>query len=42
MAKPDIILIDGHVYRWQEIFELRRRQLAALKAARVSSRPYSS
>jgi hypothetical protein len=34
MTKPDIILIGGHAYRWQEICELRRRQLAAVKAAR--------
>jgi hypothetical protein len=34
MAKPDIILIGGHAYRWQEICELRRQQLAAVKAAR--------
>jgi hypothetical protein len=34
MAKPDIILIGGHAYRWQEICELRRQQLEAWKAAR--------
>jgi hypothetical protein len=38
MAKPDILLIGlligGHTYCWQKICELRRRQLAALKAAR--------
>jgi hypothetical protein len=34
MAKPDIILIGGHAYRWQEICELRRRQLEARKAMR--------
>jgi hypothetical protein len=28
MAKPDIILIGGHAYRWQAICELRRQQLA--------------
>jgi hypothetical protein len=33
MAKPDIILIGGHAYRWQEICELRRQQLEAWKAA---------
>jgi hypothetical protein len=27
VAKPDIILIGGHAYRWQEICELRRQQL---------------
>jgi hypothetical protein len=35
MAKPDIILIGGHAYRWQEICELRRQQLETRKAARV-------
>jgi hypothetical protein len=34
MAKPDIILIGDHAYRWQEICELRRQQLEAAKAAR--------
>jgi hypothetical protein len=34
MAKPDIILIGGHAYRWQEICELRRQQLEARKAMR--------
>ena len=33
MAKPDIILIGGHAYRWQEICELRRQQLEAWKTA---------
>jgi hypothetical protein len=33
MAKPDVILIGGHAYRWQEICELRRRQLEAWNAA---------
>jgi hypothetical protein len=33
MAKPDIILIGSRAYRWQEICELRREQLEALKAA---------
>ena len=32
MAKPDIILIGGHAYRWQELCELRRQQLEAWKA----------
>jgi hypothetical protein len=34
MAKPEIILIGGHAYRWQEICELRRQQLEAWQAAR--------
>jgi hypothetical protein len=33
MAKPDIIIIDGHGYSWQQICELRRQQLEAWKAA---------
>jgi hypothetical protein len=32
MTKPDIILIGGHAYRWQEICELRG-QLETWKAA---------
>jgi hypothetical protein len=36
MTKPDIILIGGHAFSWQEICELRRRQLEAWKAARAS------
>jgi hypothetical protein len=32
MAKPDIILIDGHGYSWQQICELRRQQFEAWKA----------
>jgi len=34
MAKPDIIHIGGQAYRWQEICDLRRRQLEARKSAR--------
>jgi hypothetical protein len=33
MAKPDIILIGGHAFSWQELCELRRQQLEARKAA---------
>ena len=32
MAKPDVILIDGHEYSWQQICELRRQQIEAWKA----------
>jgi hypothetical protein len=35
MARPDIILIGGHAFSWQEICELRRKQLEAWKAAQV-------
>jgi hypothetical protein len=33
MTKPDIIIIDGHAYRWQQLCELRRQQLEAWRAA---------
>lgn len=33
MAKPDVILIGGHAFSWQELCELRRQQLEAWKAA---------
>jgi hypothetical protein len=33
MAKADIIVIEGHAYRWQDLCELRRRQLEARQAA---------
>ena len=34
MSRPDTIIIEGRAYRWREIVELRRQQLAAWKAAR--------
>jgi hypothetical protein len=33
MAKPDIIIVGGRAFRWQEICDLRRHQLEAWKAA---------
>jgi hypothetical protein len=33
MAKADTLIIDGHGYSWQQLCELRRRQLEARKAA---------
>lgn len=33
MAKPDTLIIDGHGYSWQQLCELRRRQLEARRAA---------
>jgi hypothetical protein len=39
MAKPDIILIGGHAYCWQEICELRRKQLEAWKTAQARQLP---
>jgi hypothetical protein len=32
MAKPDIIIVDGHALSWQRICDLRRQQLEAWKA----------
>jgi hypothetical protein len=32
MAKPDILIVDGHAFRWQRLLELRRRQLEAWQA----------
>lgn len=34
MSRPDSIVIDGRAYRWRDIVELRRQQIAAWKAAR--------
>jgi hypothetical protein len=34
MARPDTIVIDGRGYSWQQLCELRRRQLEAWKAER--------
>ena len=33
MAKADIIVLEGRVYRWHELCELRRRQLEARQAS---------
>jgi hypothetical protein len=33
MAKPDIVLVDGHAFSWQRLRELRRQQLEAIQAA---------
>ena len=35
MSRPDTIVIDGRAYRWRDIVELRRQQIAAWKAARL-------
>ena len=35
MARPDIIMIDGRAYSWQQLCELRRRQLEARRAAQA-------
>ncbi len=31
MAKPDILIVDGHAFSWQRLCELRRQQLEAWK-----------
>ena len=33
MAKPDIVIVDGHAFSWQRLCELRRQQLEARQAA---------
>ena len=35
MAKPDILIVDGHAFSWQRLVELRRQQLEAWKAERA-------
>jgi len=34
MSRPATIIIEGRAYRWRDILELRRQQIAAWKAAR--------
>lgn len=34
MSRPDTLIIDGRTYRWRDIVELRRQQIAAWKASR--------
>ncbi|MBI1181528.1 MAG: hypothetical protein GC201_13310 [Alphaproteobacteria bacterium] len=34
MSRPDTIVIGGRAYRWRDILEMRRAQIAAWKAAR--------
>jgi hypothetical protein len=36
MAKPDILIVDGHAFSWQRLCELRRQQLDEWKAAHPS------
>src|ERR1700751_1461588 len=31
MAKPDILIVDGHAVSWQRLCELRRQQIEAWK-----------
>jgi hypothetical protein len=30
MAKPDIVIVDGHAFSWQRLCELRRQRLEAV------------
>ncbi len=39
MSRPDTILIGGHAYRWRDILEIRRQQIAAWRAARPNQPP---
>lgn len=32
MAKPNILIVDGHAFRWERLVELRRAQLEAWRA----------
>jgi hypothetical protein len=34
MSRPDTIVIEGRAYRWHDILEIRRQQIAAWKTAR--------
>jgi hypothetical protein len=36
MSRAPLLVIDGKLYRWKDIFELRRAQLAAAGAAQAS------
>ncbi len=33
MARPDILIVDGHAFSWQRLRDLRRQQLEEWKAA---------
>ncbi len=32
MARPDILIVDGHAFSWHRLVELRRQQLEAWQA----------
>jgi hypothetical protein len=32
MAKPDILIVDGHAFSWRRLAELRRQQLEVWQA----------
>lgn len=31
MAKPDVLIVDGHAFSWQRLCDLRRQQLESWK-----------
>ena len=33
MAKPDVLIVDGHAFSWRRLVDLRRAQLEAWQAA---------
>jgi hypothetical protein len=35
MAKPNMLIVDGHAYSWQRLVELRRQQLEAWRGAQA-------
>jgi len=35
MAKPDIVIVDGHAFSWQRLCKLRRQQLEVRQAAQL-------
>ena len=37
MAKPDILIVDGHAFSWQRLCELRRQQLEVWRTAQAIS-----
>jgi hypothetical protein len=39
MPHPSLIAIDGKTYRWRDIQQLRREQLAAWEAERRAAQP---
>jgi hypothetical protein len=39
MAKPEILIIGGHGYQWQQLCELRRQQLEVWKSSQPRQLP---
>jgi hypothetical protein len=42
MAKPDILVVDGHAFSWQRLVELRRAQLEGGAPSNAANSPCSS